>query len=59
MPGISKERMAQGAYAASQVTPDLERDWSIPTDAATLRGRVLATPDQTRYGRATDDLEAS
>lgn len=55
MPGISKERMAQGGYKPDVVTPDPDRDWTIPVDAHTLRGRVLDVPDQSRYGHATDE----
>lgn len=54
MPGISKEKMAQGGYTPDRVAPDPGRDWTAPTDAQTLRRRVLDVPDQSRYGHATD-----
>lgn len=55
MPYISKEQRAQGGRRPSRVPLDPDRDWSVPTDAATLQGRPLPVPDQSRYGRATDD----
>lgn len=51
MPYISKEQRAQGAYV-NDAEPWPDHDWSIPTDAITLRHRVLLAPDQTRYGHA-------
>ena len=55
MPGISKERMAQGGRTPSGVSVDEDRDWSIPTDARTLMARPTPLPDQGRYGTATSD----
>ena len=57
MPYIPKERRAQGGYAPEGAEPWPDRDWSKPpfADAATLRHRVLPTPDQKRYGHAKTD----
>lgn len=54
MPYITKEQRAQGGHRPADVALDPDRDWSIPTDAATLRARPLTVPDQGRYGHATD-----
>jgi len=53
MPELHASVRAQGGHAAAEPWPD--HDWSILTDAATLRHRVLSKPDQSRYGHATDD----
>lgn len=54
MPGISRERMAQGGRTPSTTPPDPDRDWTVPTTAADLQARVLPIPDQSRYGHSTD-----
>lgn len=55
MPYISKEQRAQGAFV-NDAEAWVDHDWSIPTDLDTLRHRVLPTPDQARYGRASDPV---
>lgn len=54
MPSLTKQQRAQGGFA-DDAEPWPDHDWSVPTDAATLRHRVLPTLDQrARYGHATD-----
>ncbi|CAI9417188.1 hypothetical protein [Nocardioides sp. T2.26MG-1] len=50
MPYITKEQRGQGGFS-NDADPWHDHDWSVPTDLATLRHRVLPAPDQTRYGR--------
>jgi hypothetical protein len=54
MPSISKHERARGGYRPS-TAPEVDLDWSVPTDAVTLMGRRLPRPDQSKYGRATTD----
>lgn len=56
MPGISKQKMAQGGGRSSRPLAEVPEghDWSVPTDAVTLTARTLPVADQSRYGHATD-----
>lgn len=54
MPSISAHQRIRGGYRPP-TAPEVDRDWSVPTDAATLQGRRLPAPDQSRYGSATTD----
>lgn len=58
MPSLSKEGRAQGAFT-NDAEPWPDHDWSVPTDMATLRHRVLPTPDQTRYGPGPRSISAT
>lgn len=51
MPYLPAAVRAQGRPWADDAEPWPDHDWSIPTDAATLRHRVLPQPDQGRYGK--------
>ena len=51
MPYLAAPVRAQGRPWADDAEPWPDHDWSVPTDAATLRHRVLPQPDQGRYGR--------
>lgn len=55
MPELRPEQRAAGGHTSLDAEPWPDHDWSIPTDAATLRHRVLPVPDQSRYGHATTD----
>lgn len=54
MPELAAAVRAQGGFTAADVEPWPDHDWTIPTDAATLRHRVRATPTRT-YGHAKTD----
>lgn len=55
MPYLAAPVRAQGRPWADSAEPWPDHDWSIPTDAETLRHRVLPLADQSRYGTARDE----